>query len=650
MRTAKLSHYSWIVLFFLSFGICFGATHRTNIEVRDPFIVFAPEDGKYYMTGTYHGTPGAQILYYSSTDLEFWEGPFIAFDPLAGFWTTEPCWGPKLHKFNGQYYIFGTYIGPGGAPKRGVQVFISTTGLAGGPYVEHSSGTITPSNYDALDGDLFIDDQGTPWMFYCREWTNSSLDGDGQMRVVKLKADLSDVASFGVFDYLLFNASDAPWVAPDWAKITDGPHVYKAANGQLVMLWSSFTDYNEPGSWDYAIGIARSPSGSITGPWQHDSVPFIAVNGGNGTHFQDAEGHYKLAMHRPNDVIARPVILDLYEIDNTWSLTDPQTRSSTVAYWSFEEGSPPYTAPSGGIDVLDYSGHGNHLHTDSDDTAGVFTAYGISQQVPQIKKKSYIFYDNSVVPGGSSVTRNLHVAHGTLNQSSFDAWTIEAMIYQVTPTSGTGGYQTFIGRDGALGVSNMSAAVYFQIDSNQKLAIRFWQQDGVQNNLTSNLTITSGKIYHVAAVSTGDSLKMYIDSLDGNGYVLDNEVALTGNTAMVANNGLWTIGRGQWNGWPADHFLGLMDEIRISDAALDPTDFLFYEDHTCADFGVYLQSDFNTDCYVDINDLVLFSGNWLTHVPLMDYNGDNILNLEDMAQFAMDWLKCNDPEDINCLD
>ena len=99
--------------------------------------------------------------------------------------------------------------------------------------------------------------------------------------------------------------------------------------------------------------------------------------------------------------------------------------------------------------------------------------------------------------------------------------------------------------------------------------------------------------YNVAAVSDGTNLFLYKDSLDGNGYQLVGTAAETGtNTALAIPSGsyatmsdgstwAWSVGRGRY-GTSAnpgddhvDRFYGYIDEVRISDTALQPSQFLF---------------------------------------------------------------------------
>ena len=110
---------------------------------------------------------------------------------------------------------------------------------------------------------------------------------------------------------LLFKASAASWSKPLWfpegveppeqlnlAKdplFTDGPFLVRSESGALLMLWSSF------GEEGYAMGVARSVTGSVTGPWTQEQEPLWARNGGHGMIFTDPSGDNRLVFHWPNE-------------------------------------------------------------------------------------------------------------------------------------------------------------------------------------------------------------------------------------------------------------------------------------------------------------------------------------------------------------
>ena len=96
----------------------------------------------------------------------------------------------------------------------------------------------------------------------------------------------------------LFKASEAPWVRShvpgEKLYVTDGPFLLRNSRGELLMLWSSFTDEG------YAIGLARSRSGDIGGPWEQFPQPIFRRDGGHGMILRTFDGRLLLSIHQPN--------------------------------------------------------------------------------------------------------------------------------------------------------------------------------------------------------------------------------------------------------------------------------------------------------------------------------------------------------------
>ena len=290
---------------------------KSEIKIRDPFIVPVAAEGLYYLCGTtddlcWDERGGVGFDGYWSRDLEEWHGPLALFRPPAGFWATGHFWAPEMHCFGGQYYLFASFKAPGVC--RGTQVLRSAGGPMG-PYAPVSSGPVTPAAWECLDGTLFVDDAGAPWMVFCREWLQVS---DGGMYAVRLNADLTRAAGEPV---LLFTASSAPWVREVKMKlgdgsekcglVTDGPFLVRS-QGRLLLLWSS------AGEHGYTMGIAHSTGGTIHGPWTQQTAPLFAKDGGHGMIFRTFEGRLMLTLHTPNTTPQeRPVIFSLRETDGT---------------------------------------------------------------------------------------------------------------------------------------------------------------------------------------------------------------------------------------------------------------------------------------------------------------------------------------------
>ena len=264
----------------------------TEIQIRDPFIVPDASDKTYYMFGTNRPNPlyqSAGFDSYLSKDLKNWEGPYPAFHPGKNFWGMSNYWAAECHAYNGKYYLFGT-IRAKTDSLLGTAVFVSDTPK--GPYKPHSKGRVTPAGWNALDGTLHVDREGNPWMVFCHEWTQI---GDGTVEAVPLTKNLKAAKAEPV---TLFRASQAPWVRSHQPGkefyVTDGPFIYKNKKGELLMFWSSFTEQG------YAIGIARSASGEILGPWEQIPQPLFVKDGGHGMLFRTFDGQLLLSFHQPN--------------------------------------------------------------------------------------------------------------------------------------------------------------------------------------------------------------------------------------------------------------------------------------------------------------------------------------------------------------
>jgi beta-xylosidase len=161
---------------------------------------------------------------------------------------------------------------------------------------EHTTlgvGHITPHTWDAIDGTLYVDENGKPWMVFVYEWT-STPDGIGRMAYAPLSDDLT---SFLEEPKIMFKANDAPWSN---RQVTDGCYLYRCEDGTLLMIWSNGSKEG------YCVGIARSKSGNVEGPWEQDEERLFyrknpgEMDGGHAMIFTDPAGQMYLALHGPN--------------------------------------------------------------------------------------------------------------------------------------------------------------------------------------------------------------------------------------------------------------------------------------------------------------------------------------------------------------
>ena len=71
------------------------------------------------------------------------------------------------------------------------------------------------------------------------------------------------------------------------------------------------------------MGIARSASGEIWGPWTHDDEPLFAGDGGHCMLFRSKEGKLLMALHSPNTPgMERPSLVEMVETEAGLTLGD----------------------------------------------------------------------------------------------------------------------------------------------------------------------------------------------------------------------------------------------------------------------------------------------------------------------------------------
>ncbi len=289
-----------------------------EIQIRDPFVYV--EDGRYYLYGsTDHDIwkgQGGGFHAYLSQDLLNWTPLGNVFDRPEGYWGKINFWAPEMHAYRGKYYLFASFKDEGVC--RGTAVLKADR--PEGPFRPWSERALTPDTWECLDGTLFVED-GAPYLVFCHEWVQI---GDGEVRCVRLSDDLSRPIGE---PRLLFTASQAPWARVVSHStgvngyVTDGPNMYRAENGALLMFWSTLSPSG------YAIGCARSDNGRLDGQWSVDQTPLFDQDGGHGMIFTALDGAKYLAIHMPNHTPdERAVFMELKDENGLLSLTGKKIR------------------------------------------------------------------------------------------------------------------------------------------------------------------------------------------------------------------------------------------------------------------------------------------------------------------------------------
>lgn len=270
----------------------------SDINIRDPFILTYQD--KYYMYGSRVGQQTGFDVYISE-DLEEWSGPKAVFEKTVAFWGTRDFWAPEVHLYKGRFYMFASFKCDGKC--RGTQILVSDT--PDGTFVENSCGPVTPDTWECLDGTLYVDVEGRPYIVFCHEWMQI---GDGTVCMSELSEDLTCAVSEPV---VLWKATDTENVSEVVIRedlrgfVTDGPFLIQDGT-RLAAIWSTFI------GGEYVEVIARSDDGTISGKWSVDKKPLYDKDGGHGMIFRTFDGAYKFVFHVPNcSPLERPCIKDI---------------------------------------------------------------------------------------------------------------------------------------------------------------------------------------------------------------------------------------------------------------------------------------------------------------------------------------------------
>ncbi|MGN1221213.1 MAG: family 43 glycosylhydrolase, partial [Candidatus Cryptobacteroides sp.] len=276
-----------------------------EMEYRDPFIYTDTENQAYYCPVVVAG--GIKI--FKSHDLKMWRDLGNVYNN-SGIYSSYTYWAADMYKWKDNLYCIATAVSPNGGADdftsvKSNTIFKGEHGPEGAiwPLNRQQVNLIPESDSQNIDGSLYVDENGTPWIVYCREAATEITDKgyDAGVYAYKMNDDLSATVGEPV---RLFNGSSSQYACA--VDVRDGKDVYIAdapmlrrdpASGNLICIWSHYAKQpgNDTQKW-YSIGQAVSRSGKIEGPWEHTGI-INNYDGGHGCLFEDLDGNLKLAYH-----------------------------------------------------------------------------------------------------------------------------------------------------------------------------------------------------------------------------------------------------------------------------------------------------------------------------------------------------------------
>ncbi|GAB3657022.1 glycoside hydrolase family 43 protein [Glycomyces tarimensis] len=304
-----------------------------EMPLHDPYIVADAESGLYHLYTANQGftasatgpisADGVGTMVYRSENLRDWAEPvpvFLVDDQDGEPWASDGAWAPEVHRWRGAWYLFttlhnadaeikvpepGRYGVPFGLDNYRRSTTVAVSDSLTGPFrMLKPEAPILPADLMTLDGTLFTDEAGRPWMVFANEWIQRI---DGTIEAFPLSETLDEVVGDAV---VLFRGSDAGWITRELPAgvpaqlapyVTDGPQLYRAPSGALICLWSTYEKNRVSGGQvdgDYVQTYAVSTSGRLEGPWTQGE-PLVRGDSGHGMLFTTFEGRLMLVLHRP---------------------------------------------------------------------------------------------------------------------------------------------------------------------------------------------------------------------------------------------------------------------------------------------------------------------------------------------------------------
>lgn len=253
--------------------------------------------------------------------------------------------------------------------------------------------------------------------------------------------------------------------------------------------------------------------------------------------------------------------------------------AATVAYWDFENSTLTGGAPTDGQSFDDGS-NGNGYYGTTDNVSGYLMRGWGSTYGPSF---------SSTTPTGSGFSmRNVDQDGYVYSDGTADPlvawaplqWTIEATFKLDADRVDAQWWETLISRDGA-GDNNPgnASSLYFQKTWDNYFRVDFATVGGERfeaSSISNGYQVEADRWYSMAATSDGTTLSLWINGISGiSGWVLVAQTDMSGaiDSTMDSNPANWVFGRGWYNG-QADKITGYMDNIRFSDVALTPYEFL----------------------------------------------------------------------------
>lgn len=260
----------------ITIALLFSTTIFSQIIVHDPVMI--EENGTYYLFCTGHG-----ISVWSSSNMENWqhEKPVFATAPE---WTKETVkgfkghfWAPDVAYFNNQYYLYYS-VSAFGKNTSCIGLVTNKTLNPEDPEFEWiDQGKVIQSypgetNWNAIDPNLIIDDNGKPYLNFGSFW--------GGLQLVELTPDAKKVASNNE-DFITIasrkEVSNDKIASEAGSNAIEAPFIFKKDNYYYLFASIDYCCKGENSTYKMIIGRSKE----ITGPYIDKNGADLAKGGGS---------------------------------------------------------------------------------------------------------------------------------------------------------------------------------------------------------------------------------------------------------------------------------------------------------------------------------------------------------------------------------
>lgn len=265
---------------------------RTNVtNIGDPFIVNSGEH--YYMYATSFDTEGFKV--WKSDDMEDWKCLGACLD-LSNSWTCQDYWAPEVIYHSGKYIMHYTARRKA---DESLRIGVAVSDKPEGPFEDVYKGPMFDLGYAAIDGHVFIDEDGKAYFYYSKDCSENYVSENvraSEICVCRLSDDLLKLVGEPITLFGPSEAYDSVMVGDQqW---NEGPYVLKQ-DGAYYMTYSA----NFYASRDYCICVARAEN--PMGPFEKTGAPILnctAVENdfsgpGHNAFFKDEQGKLKMTFH-----------------------------------------------------------------------------------------------------------------------------------------------------------------------------------------------------------------------------------------------------------------------------------------------------------------------------------------------------------------